>query len=118
MGGKGEGEDGGEGEGEGGGGCGDCGEGGGVGGGVGGGGCGGGCGGGVGGGGRCGMTDLEKAAQQALDALERIVQHKYPDQRDTALKLGQIAIDALRAAGARQQAEPPAIFKHSTEKKQ
>jgi hypothetical protein len=64
------------------------------------------------------MTDLEKAAQQALDALERIVQHKYPDQRDTALKLGQIAIDALRAAGARQQAEPPAIFKHSTEKKQ
>jgi hypothetical protein len=35
------------------------------------------------------------------------VQRKYPDQRDTAFKLGQIAIDALRAALA-QQARPVA----------
>jgi hypothetical protein len=57
------------------------------------------------------MTDLEKAARQALDALERTVQHKYPDQRDPAFKLGQIAIEALRAALAQQQAEPVAMDK-------
>ena len=53
------------------------------------------------------MSDLEQAARQALDALERNVQNKYPHQRSEAKQLGIAAITALRAALA-QQTEPVA----------
>ena len=51
------------------------------------------------------MSDRE-AMQQALDALERNVQNKYPHQRSEAQQLGVAAITALRAA--LEQAEPVA----------
>ena len=42
------------------------------------------------------MTDKE-LMQQALNALERNVQHKYPYEQDAAIRLGEDAIAALKA---------------------
>jgi len=42
------------------------------------------------------MTDKE-LMQQALDALERNVKHKYPYEQDAAIRLGEDAIAALKA---------------------
>jgi hypothetical protein len=58
------------------------------------------------------MTDLEKAARLALDALELLEQCNYaqgmltPDAEEEAWEKSDEAIDALRAALAQQQAEP------------
>jgi hypothetical protein len=49
------------------------------------------------------MTDLEKAARQALDALENLGKHTSERECDEA-------IDALRAALSQQQAEPDAVL--------
>jgi hypothetical protein len=52
------------------------------------------------------MNDLRAAAQLALEALERNVQHKYPLETTKAIQLGQEAITALRAALEEQEQEP------------
>jgi len=50
------------------------------------------------------MTDQERAVmQQALEALERNVQHKYPLETTKAIQLGQEAITALKAALAQEE---------------
>jgi hypothetical protein len=49
------------------------------------------------------MNDLRTAAQQALEALERNVQHKYPLETTKAIQLGQEAITALKDALAQQE---------------
>jgi hypothetical protein len=54
------------------------------------------------------MNDLRTAAQQALEALERNVQHKYPLETTKAIQLGQEAITALRAALEQPEQEPVA----------
>jgi hypothetical protein len=60
------------------------------------------------------MNDLRAAARQALEALERNVQHKYPLETTKAIQLGQEAITALRAALAQQQEQEPVAWKDRT----
>ena len=51
------------------------------------------------------MTDKE-LLKQALNALERSVQHKYPYEQDAAIRLGEDAVIALTARLEQPEDEP------------
>jgi len=57
------------------------------------------------------MTDKE-LMQQAINALERNVQHKYPYEQDAAIRLGEDAIAALKARLEQPEDEPMEFVSH------